>query len=155
MAEVDLDNDPEKLSAEVARLAGLFGTEDIAAQWKKGFDAEYAKLNKDLRAAWPGSRSPAVVSHVFTTWAAELAGATTADMYGPEAVTPGRLSELSAMKPALVLDNAHMSTGTVLPDSGATQVKIANYPSDDLDLLSVYRDAAAELKKAMEEIRSR
>ncbi|MDT0488420.1 ABC transporter substrate-binding protein, partial [Streptomyces sp. DSM 41640] len=48
-----------------------------------------------------------------------------------------------------VLDNAHMSTGTVLPDSGAEQVGIVNYPGDDLDLLAVYRDAAAGLKKAM------
>ncbi len=42
-----------------------------------------------------------------------------------------------------------MPTGTVLPDSGAGQVKIVNDPGNDLDLLSVYRDAAAELKKAM------
>ncbi|MFD6227664.1 ABC transporter substrate-binding protein [Streptomyces sp. NPDC060232] len=149
LVEVELDNDPDKVSAEVGRLAGLFGTADDAAQWKTGFDAEYAKLNKELQAGWPGGRSPSVVTQVFTAWSAKLAGATTVGTYGPEAVTPAQLAELAAKKPSLVLDNAHMSTGAVLPDSGAKQVRIVNYPGDDLDLLPVYRNAAAELKKAM------
>ncbi|WP_284574806.1 zinc ABC transporter substrate-binding protein [Streptomyces sp. 2P-4] len=149
LVEVNLDNDPDKVKAEVDKLSGLFGTADAATTWKTGFDAEYGKLAEDLQAAWPGGKSPNVVTQVFTTWAARLAGATTVGTYGPEAVTPAQLAGLSAKKPALVLDNAHMSTGTVLPDSGARQVKIVNYPGEDLDLLPVYRNAAAELKKAM------
>ncbi|AXE23885.1 ABC transporter substrate-binding protein [Streptomyces globosus] len=149
LVEVNLDNDPDKVKAEVDKLSGLFGTADAATTWKTGFDAEYGKLAEDLQAAWPGGKSPNVVTQVFTTWAARLAGATTVGTYGPEAVTPAQLAGLSAKKPALVLDNAHMSTGTVLPDSGARQVKIVNYPGEDLDLLPVYRNAAAELKRAM------
>ncbi|MFI1828180.1 ABC transporter substrate-binding protein [Streptomyces sp. NPDC020412] len=149
LVEVKLDHDPDELKAEVTRLAGLFGTEDGATRWKEEFDTEYTKLHKDLRAAWPGGRSPSVVSQVFTTWAAELAGATVTGTYGPEPVTPAQLADLSAKKPVLVLENAHMSTGTVLPDSGARQLEIVNYPADDLDLLAVHRDAAAELKKTM------
>ncbi|MFE9928858.1 metal ABC transporter solute-binding protein, Zn/Mn family [Streptomyces sp. NPDC005533] len=149
LVEVNLDNDPDKVKAEVDKLGALFGTADAAAQWKTGFDTEYAKLNKDVQAAWPGGKSPSVVSQVFTAWAAKLAGATSVGTFGPEAVTPAQLADLSAKKPALVLDNAHMSTGTVLPDSGAKQVKIVNYPGEDLDLLPVYRNAAAELRKAM------
>ncbi|ARF75936.1 ABC transporter substrate-binding protein [Kitasatospora albolonga] len=149
LVEVNLDNDPAKVTAEVERLGALFGTEDAATKWKAGFETEYDRLNKDVRAAWPGGKAPSAVSQVFTVWAAELAGATVAGTYGPEAVTPAQLAELSAKKPDLVLDNAHMSTGTVLPDSGAEQVGIVNYPGDELDLLAVYRDAAAGLKKAM------
>ncbi|GAA4787095.1 hypothetical protein GCM10023329_42550 [Streptomyces sanyensis] len=149
LVEVNLDNDPDKVKAEVDKLAALFGTADAATRWKKTFDTEYGKLNKDVRAAWPGDRSPVVVSQLFTVWAAKLAGVSPAGTYGPEPVTPAQLAELSAKKPALVLDNAHMSTGTVLPDSGAEQVKIVNYPGEDLDLLAVYRDAAAGIKKAM------
>ncbi|MFJ3202542.1 ABC transporter substrate-binding protein [Streptomyces sp. NPDC086989] len=149
LVEVNLDNDSGRARSEVARLGKLFGTETAAAQWTASFDAEYAKLAKDVRGAWPGGRSPAVVSQVFTTWSAELAGATQVGTYGPEAVTPAQLAELSGKKPALVLDNAHMTTGTVLPDSGAKQVEIVNYPGEDLDLLPVYRNAAAALKKAM------
>ncbi len=149
LVEVNLDNDPEKVNAEVGKLGKLFGTEDAAAKWKIGFDTEYAKLNKEVQAAWPGGRSPSAVTQVFTAWSAKLAGVTVVGTYGPEPVTPAQLADLSAKKPALVLDNAHMSTGTVLPDSGAKQVKIVNYPGEDLDLLPVYRNAAAELKKAM------
>ncbi|MFF8833473.1 metal ABC transporter solute-binding protein, Zn/Mn family [Streptomyces sp. NPDC015131] len=149
LVEVALDNDAAKVKAEVKRLAGKFGTEKAASGWTAAFDTEYAKLGAELKAAWPGGKSPAVVSQVFTTWAASMAGATTVGTYGPEAVTPAQLADLAKKKPALVLDNAHMSTGTVLPDAGAAQVKIVNYPGEELDLLTVYRDAAAELKKAM------
>ncbi|MEU1276782.1 zinc ABC transporter substrate-binding protein [Streptomyces sp. NPDC005805] len=149
LVEVALDNDPAKVKAEVARLADKFGTSGEAAAWQKTFDTEYAALGKDLKSAWPEGKSPNVVSQVFTAWAAGMAGATTVGTFGPEAVTPGQLKDLSAKKPALVLDNAHMSTGTVLPDSGAKQVPIVNYPGDDLDLLAVYRNAADALKKAM------
>ncbi|MFG2630284.1 ABC transporter substrate-binding protein [Streptomyces sp. NPDC048473] len=149
LVEVNLDNDADKINAEVTRLGKLFGTDDAAAQWKTTFDSEYAKLSKDLKAKWPGGKSPVVVSQVFTTWAAKLAGANLVGTYGPEAVTPAQLAKLGKMKPALVLDNAHMSTGTVLPDSGAKQVEIVNYPGDDLDLLPIYRNAATVLKEAM------
>ncbi|MFD4372346.1 metal ABC transporter solute-binding protein, Zn/Mn family [Streptomyces sp. NPDC058486] len=149
LVEVNLDNDPAKAGAEVARLGALFGTEDAAAQWKTRLDAEVTKLNGELKSAWPDGKSPAVVTQVFTGWAAALAGATPVGTYGPEPVTPAQLAELSAKKPAFVLDNAHMSTGTVLPDAGAEQIAIVNYPGEDLDLLAVYRKAAAEVKKAM------
>ncbi|MFE2880267.1 ABC transporter substrate-binding protein [Streptomyces roseus] len=149
LVEVNLDNDADKVKAEVARLGALFGTEESAARWTAAFDAEYAKLSKEVQDSRPGGKSPAVVSQVFTTWSAKLAGAAPVGTYGPDAVTPAQLAELSGKKPSLVLDNAHMSTGTVLPDSGARQIEIVNYPGADLDLLPVYRNAAAELEKAM------
>ncbi|WPW26761.1 ABC transporter substrate-binding protein [Streptomyces atratus] len=149
LVEVNLDNDADKVEAEVAKLGKLFGTEGTAAKWKTTFDSEYAKLSKDLKAKWPGGKSPVVVSQVFTTWAAKLAGANLVGTYGPEAVTPAQLAKLGEKKPALVLDNAHMSTGTVLPDSGAKQVEIVNYPGEELDLLPVYRNAATAMKEAM------
>ncbi|MGW6455390.1 ABC transporter substrate-binding protein [Streptomyces sp. NPDC055078] len=149
LVEVKLDNDAGNVKAEVTRLGGLFGTSDAAAKWNTSFDSGYAHLSKELKAAWPGGRSPAAVTQVFTSWAAKMAGVTTVGTYGPEAVTPAQLAELSKKKPRFVFDNAHMSTGTVLPDSGAKQVKIVNFPGKDLELLPVYRDAADELKKAM------
>ncbi|MEO3973860.1 zinc ABC transporter substrate-binding protein [Streptomyces sp. CAU 1734] len=149
LVEVKLDNDAGNITAEVNRLGGLFGTSDAAAKWNTDFGTGHDRLVKELKAAWPGGRSPAVVSQVFTAWAAKMAGARVVGTYGPEAVTPGQLAELSAKKPGLVLDNAHMSTGTVLPDSGAKQVEIANFPGRDLDLGSVHRKAADELRKAM------
>ncbi|MGA4839067.1 metal ABC transporter solute-binding protein, Zn/Mn family [Streptomyces sp. G45] len=149
LVQVNLDNDAPKAVREVTRLGGLFGTEVAAEKWTKTFEREYAKLSKDLKSAWPDGRSPAVVSQVFTTWSARMAGARTVGTYGPEPVKASQVAELARKKPAFVLDNAHMSTGTVLPGTGAEQLRIVNYPKDDLELLPVYRDAAAQLKKAM------
>ncbi|WP_073949313.1 metal ABC transporter solute-binding protein, Zn/Mn family [Streptomyces kebangsaanensis] len=149
LIEVDLDNDAAKTSAEVVRLGKLFGTQDAAAKWDTTFKSEYGTLQKELKAAWPGGKAPAVVAQVFSVWSAKMAGADLLGTYGPQAVTAKQLADLAAKKPAFVLDNVHMTTGKVLPDSGARQVEIVNYPGKDLDLLAVYKNAAETIKKAM------
>lgn len=149
LVEVDLNNDPEVVTAEIARLGALFGTEQTAEQWNETFESEIAELNSAIENSWPGEESPRVVAQVFTGWAAKLAGATTVGTYGPESVTPAQLAELSAEEPDLVLDNAHMSTGEVLPGTDAVQIDVVNYPGDDLDLLTVYRDVAEQLREAL------
>ncbi|MEU4147658.1 metal ABC transporter solute-binding protein, Zn/Mn family [Streptomyces parvulus] len=149
LVEVGLDNDADKVKAEVTRLGAMFGTEPAAAEWITSFDAEYGRLRKDLESAWPNGEAPTAVAQVFAAWSAKLAGARVVGTYGPEAVTAEQLSDLSRKKPQLVLDNVHMTTGTVLPDSGARQVGIVNYPDKGLDLLTVYRNAATTLEKAM------
>ncbi|MEU2600749.1 zinc ABC transporter substrate-binding protein [Streptomyces hirsutus] len=149
LVEVNLDNDADKAKAEVTRLGKMFGTEAAAAKWITSFDTEYGKLQKDLKSAWPDGKAPTVVAQVFSAWSAKLAGAEVVGVYGPEAVTAKQLSDLSGKKPQLVVDNVHMTTGTVLPDSGARQVGIVNYPDKDLDLLIVYKNAATTLQEAM------
>ncbi|WP_215450363.1 metal ABC transporter substrate-binding protein [Streptomyces sp. ATCC 21386] len=149
LVEVGLDNDADKASAEVARLGKLFGTEDAAAKWDTSFKSEYGTLQKELKEAWPDGKAPAVVAQVFSVWSAKMAGAEVSGTYGPEAVTAKKLSDLAKKKPAYVFDNVHMTTGKVLPDSGAKQVEIVNYPGKDLDLLAVYKNAADTIKKAM------
>ncbi|MFB7573449.1 metal ABC transporter solute-binding protein, Zn/Mn family [Streptomyces sp. NPDC056165] len=149
LVEVNLDNDADKVKAEVTRLGEMFGTQDAADKWIKSFDTEYAALQNDLKAAWPDGKAPTAVAQVFATWSAKMAGAELVGTYGPEAVTAKQLSDLSKAKPQLVLDNAHMTTGKVLPDSGARQVEIVNYPARDLDLLAVYKNAATQVEKVM------
>ncbi|MFF7449731.1 MULTISPECIES: metal ABC transporter solute-binding protein, Zn/Mn family [unclassified Streptomyces] len=149
LVEVNLDNDADKASTEVSRLGKLFGTEDTAAKWDTSFKSEYATLRKELKAAWPGGKAPAVVAQVFSVWSAKMTGAQVVGTYGPEAVTAQQLSDLAKKKPAYVFDNVHMTTGEVLPDSGAKQVEIVNYPGKDLDLLAVYKNAADTITKAI------
>ncbi|MET7905452.1 zinc ABC transporter substrate-binding protein [Streptomyces sp. NPDC005355] len=149
MVEMNLDNDVATTSADVTRLGKLFGTQDAATKWNASFKSEYGTLQKELKAAWPGGKAPAVVAQVFSAWSAKMAGAELRGTYGPQAVTAKQLAGLETKKPAFVLDNVHMTTGTVLPDSGARQVEIVNYPGKDLDLLAVYKNAAETIKKAM------
>ncbi|WP_431683071.1 metal ABC transporter solute-binding protein, Zn/Mn family [Kitasatospora sp. KL5] len=147
--EVTLDNHRDATATEVTRLGAAFGTEQAAARWNTAFAAEYEKLARQVKAEWPAGKAPVVVTQTFTSWAADLAGVQPAGSYGPEAVTPAQLAELSAKKPQFVLENAGMSTGTVLPGSGAKQIDIVNYPGEGLDMLAVYRSAAEQLRKAL------
>ncbi|MEV6021799.1 zinc ABC transporter substrate-binding protein [Streptomyces sp. NPDC052036] len=149
MVEMNLDNDVATTSADVTRLGKLFGTQDAAAKWNTSLKSEYSALQKELKAAWPGGKAPAVVAQLFSAWSAKMAGADLRGTYGPHAVTAKQLADLETKKPAFVLDNIHMTTGTVLPDSGARQVEIVNYPGRNLDLLAVYKNAAKTIKKAM------
>lgn len=148
LVEVNLDNDPATTEAAVTKLGKLFGTGQAAGNWNAKFDAQRKKLAEQVKSSWPGGKQPVVVAQVFTTWAAKLAGAQLAGTYGPDQVTPAQLSKLSAEKPAFVLDNENMSTGTVLPGSGAKQLNIVNYPGADLDVIAVYRKAAEQMEKA-------
>jgi zinc transport system substrate-binding protein len=149
LVEVNLDNAKRRLTAEVTRLAELFGTRNAAADWNRAFELEYGKLADQLKSAWPGGQRPTVVSQVFVTYAAELAGAEIVGTYGPDPVTASQLADLAAKKPQFVFDNAHMSTGTALPGSAAKQVSIINYPGDDLDMLGVLRTNASAVTHAM------
>lgn len=149
LVQVSLDNDATKASAEVTRLGELFGTADAAAKWDTSFKSEYGTLQKRLKTAWPGGKAPAVVAQVYSVWSANMAGAQLTGTYGPDAVTATQLSDLAKKEPAYVFDNVHMTTGEVLPDTGAKQVEIVNYPGEDLDLLSVYKNAAETIEKAM------
>ncbi|MFG2288194.1 ABC transporter substrate-binding protein [Streptomyces sp. NPDC048595] len=148
LVEVNLDNDPAATEAGVTKLGKLFGTEQTATKWNAEFAAQRKKLAEQVKSTWPDGKRPVVVAQAFTTWAAELAGAQLAGTYGPDQVTPAQLSKLSAKKPEFVLDNANMSTGTVLPGSGAEQLSVVNYPGADLDVIGVYRTAAEQMEKA-------
>lgn len=147
--QVTLDNSPDVVRAEVRKIAEKIGTTPAADAWLGTYDKEIADLQAKVRQAWVNGRPPKVVSQVFVTYAAKIAGAEVLGTYGPQPVTPGQLAELTGKNPELVLDNKHMSTGTVMPGSTTRQVTIVNYPGEDHDLLGVYRGNADEIIKAL------
>ncbi|MEU4806152.1 zinc ABC transporter substrate-binding protein [Actinosynnema sp. NPDC023587] len=146
---VRLENTPDVVKSEVRRLGGLLGTEAAAEEWVREFDATLTGVAATVKAAWRDGRAPRVVSQAFVAYMAAITGAQVVGGYGPEPVTPAKLAELAAARPDLVLDNAHMSTGTVLPDSPAEQVQLVNYPGEDLDLLGVFTTNAEEIARAL------
>jgi zinc transport system substrate-binding protein len=149
LVQLNLDNSPDVVRTEVRKLADKLGTTSEADAWLTQYDKTITDLRGKLRQAWVAGKPPKVVAQVFVTYAAKLAGAEVLGTYGPQPVTPGQLSDLVGKKPDLVLDNVHMSTGTVMPGSGAKQVKIINYPGGDYDLLSVYQANTDEMVKAL------
>lgn len=147
---VRLENTPDVIRSEVRRLAGILGTQDAAEQWITTFDATLTSTKDTVRAAWRDGRPPTVVSQAFVAYMAAITDAQVVGTFGPAPITPSQVAELSAKKPDLVLENAHMSGGgEVLPDSGAKQVTIINYPGEDLDLLGVFTTNAEEIAKAL------
>jgi zinc transport system substrate-binding protein len=147
--QVNLDNSPDVVRAEVRKIAEKIGTTSEADAWLSTYDKEITGIEAKIKQAWAGGKPPKVVAQVFVTYAAKLAGADVLGTYGPQPVTPGQLSELTGKSPELVLDNTHMSTGTVMPGTAAKQVKIINYPGGDYDLLGVYRTNADEIIKTL------
>ncbi|MER6946758.1 zinc ABC transporter substrate-binding protein [Nonomuraea sp. NPDC000554] len=148
LIEVGLDNAPAKVKAEVTRLAGEFGTAEAAKTWTAGFDAEYAKLKQQVTGA-TGGTPPVVVAQAFVAWAADLAGAQPAGVYGPQPPTAGQVAELVAKKPRLVLDNSAMPGGDALADVQAKRVVINNFPGQGFDLLAMYKANADALLAAL------
>ncbi|GAB3483998.1 zinc ABC transporter substrate-binding protein [Amycolatopsis cihanbeyliensis] len=149
LVELKLDNARDTMTAEIRRLAGMFGTEQAAESWIGGFETEYDRLSSEVRDAWREGKPPKVVHQAFLGFAAQLAGAEVLGTYGPGPVTARQLAELSAKEPEFVFDNEQMSTGTVLPGSSARQLGLSNYPGEDMELLSVYRTTAQRIIAAL------
>ncbi|WP_113703694.1 metal ABC transporter solute-binding protein, Zn/Mn family [Nonomuraea lactucae] len=137
LVEVALDNAPDKVKAEVRRLGGEFGTADAAAKWTATFDTAYAALKQKVTSAAKDAK-PVIVTQAFVAWAADLAGAQPAGVYGPQPPTAGQVAELAAKKPALILDNSAMPGGDALASVGAKRVVINNFPGEGLDLIQMY-----------------
>jgi zinc transport system substrate-binding protein len=146
LVPVKLENTAEVIKAEVARLAQLFGTASVAADWLSTFDRDQAALAAGVRSK-TGSQPRAAISHVFMAYWGNFAGLTIVGTFGPEPVTPSQLAVLTAKKPELILANAHLP-GT--PEvAGARRVDLINYPGSDLDLMSVFRTNTDRLAAAL------
>jgi zinc transport system substrate-binding protein len=142
--EVKLDNTPDRVKAEVARLGAAFGTGAAAKSWTAAFDAEYAALKRKL-----SGKSPVIVAQAFVAWAADLTGVRPAAVYGPQPPTAAQLADLAARKPTLILDNSAMPGGAALADIRARRVVIDNFPAADHDLIGMYRTNAEAILDAL------
>ncbi|HMZ08666.1 MAG TPA: hypothetical protein PK078_13705 [Anaerolineales bacterium] len=142
---VATENSPEAIHKEVTRLGELFGTQDKAAAFLEKFDAEYASLSEEVKAA-VGDQKPVVVNQLFVTPWVYFAGLESVGAYGPMPMTPDDLKALTDKSPAFVFENAHMGGGDpIVEATGATMVELINFPGDDMDLLSVFRKNAETL----------
>ncbi|WP_250573969.1 metal ABC transporter solute-binding protein, Zn/Mn family [Nonomuraea sediminis] len=148
LIEVSLDNAPGKVKAEVRRLGGAFGTADAAEKWTESFDTEYAALKQKVTTATKGT-TPVIVCQAFVAWAADLAGARPAGVYGPQPPTAGQIADLAARKPQLILDNSAMPGGDALTNLQAKRVVIDNFPDQGLDLIAMYRANADAIVAAL------
>jgi zinc transport system substrate-binding protein len=144
--ELNLENTPKTIHSEVTRLGQLFGTSTQATQWLATFDRRYAELSAQLKGAEP-QPAPNAVAHVFMAYWGEFAGLPVKGTYGPEPVTPGQLAQLTALRPGVVLANAHLPSNPDIP--GASTIELINYPGADLNLLGVFEENTRRLTAAV------
>ncbi len=144
--ELNLENTPKNIHSEVTRLGQMFGTSARAAQWLTAFDQRYAQLSAQVKAAEP-QPAPTAVAQAFMAYWGEFAGLPVKGTYGPEPLTAGQLAQLTALRPALILDNAHQPAN---PDiGGARTVELVNFPGADLSLLGVFEENTRRLTAAV------
>ena len=146
---VNTENSPEAIRKEVTRLAELLKTQDKAKGWLDNFDKEYAKLSDALKAK-ANAAKPTIVSQVFVTPWLMFSGLQSAGCYGPAALTPAQLKTLADTKPTIVFENAHMGGGDpVVEATKAKKVMLINFPSDNLDLLDVFKTNSQRIGEAL------
>ncbi|MGH2952313.1 MAG: ABC transporter substrate-binding protein [Solirubrobacterales bacterium] len=144
--ELNLENTPTNIHAEVTRLGELFGTRAQATEWLSTFDRRYAELSAQVKTAEP-QPVPNAVAHVFMAYWGEFAGLPVKGTFGPEPVTPGQLAQLTALRPGVVLANAHIPNN---PDiAGARTIELSNFPGADLNLLGVFEENTRRLSDAL------
>ncbi|GAB6059220.1 hypothetical protein [Desulfonatronum parangueonense] len=145
LVEAHLENSPVVIHKEVLRLGELFGTRDKAEQFLLEFDTEYARLNTTLREHFATQGNRAVAQVFMAVWA-DFAGLELAGTFGPGLLQPGALLRLSAQKPDIVLDNAHMPAGAPIAEAAnAALVRVINFPAPGMELLDVFRENARVL----------
>lgn len=148
MVEVRLHNSPEVIREEVLRLGEMFGTRDRAEAFLKDFERECDALRAEVRQAFAGSGRRVVAQKFMAMWA-DFAGLELLGTYGPGMLQPGDLLRLSALKPDLVLDNAHMPAGEPVAEAaGAGLVRLINFPGPGQDLGDVFKTNARALVSA-------
>lgn len=138
LISITADNAPDNVIAEVTRLGESFGTSTQAAAWVSDFEVALDEFRAEITTALGSDAAPAIASQAYTTWLADLITPNVLT-FGPAQPTVSEVSELTLASPRLVLDNAHMTSGRVLPDADAIQVNVINYPASDLDVIALYR----------------
>lgn len=142
---VHTNNSPPILEESVAQLAASLGREEQFAQWAEQLRALAAELEAGAAAADTASITAAVQGHQerFVRWL----GYDVVVVYGPGEVTPGKITELVAADPDVIIDNWHSAQGEAFAQEGRPYYSLLNFPGprDTVTLLDVLRHNGREL----------
>jgi zinc transport system substrate-binding protein len=149
MLVVTTSYDPKIVRQEVAAIAAALGTraqaEAFAARYERAWRESAERLQKGT-----GDRSPVVVAQRFMVPWVPLLGVEPAGTFGPGPVSPEDLRRLKALRPTLIVDNAHAAPAAALAEvTGARRVALVNFPEGDEGLLEVLRRNVRSLDAAL------
>lgn len=147
---VQVDNQPANIKKQVMALAEKFGTQAAVTAWLARFDQRVATLQKDIAAAMPQPK-PRAVAQVWMAYWAPFASMELAGTYGPRPLTASDLARVSALKPDVVLINAHVQGGDLFNDLPAKKIVLHNFPpADNIDLIAIFERNAKAIIEAMQ-----
>ncbi|MDO4769787.1 MAG: ABC transporter substrate-binding protein [Brachymonas sp.] len=146
---VRVDNQPANIKKQVMALAEKFGTQQAAAAWIARFDQRVAALEKEIAAAVP-KPAPRVVAQFWMAYWVPFASMELVGTYGPRPVTASELAKLSALKPDVVIINAHVQGGNLFNDLPAKKIVLHNFPpANNIDLIAIFEGNARAIIEAM------
>ena len=148
---VHVDNQPENIRKQVRQLAERFGTQQAANAWLARFDQRVAELRKNIAAAMP-QPAPRAVSQIWMAYWAPFASMELAGTYGPRPVTASELARLAALKPDVLILNAHVQSNHVFNDLPARKIVLYNFPpANNIDLIAIFERNAHAIIEAMKQ----
>lgn len=147
---VQVDNQPANIKKQVMTLAERFGTQAAAAAWIARFEQRVATLQKDIAAAVPQQPRPRAIAQFWMAYWVPFAQMELAGTYGPRPLTASELARLSALKPDVVIVNAHVQGGNLFNDLPAKKIVLHNFPpASNIDLIAIFEGNARAIIEAM------
>ncbi|QSB09547.1 hypothetical protein JTI58_21585 [Lysinibacillus fusiformis] len=132
-AVIEVDNTPDGYLNEARKLANIWGTQAEEAKWEEEFNKVVEELEQ--LAKKQDVSKVKVISQVYMTPLVKWFGFDVVGEYGPEELTAAQLKDLIALKPDLIVDNAHMPQGKGLATASdkTKLVELRSYPDGTLN----------------------
>lgn len=149
---VRVDNQPANIKKQVMALAEKFGTQAAAAAWIARFDQRVAALEKEIAAVVPQQPKPRAIAQFWMAYWVPFASMELAGTYGPRPLTASELAKLSALKPDVVIINAHVQGGNLFNDLPARKIVLHNFPpANNIDLIAIFEGNARAITNAFKQ----
>lgn len=139
------ENTPEALKKQTRLLAEKLSTVDAQKAWETELDRITSSLLAEAKEKGLSGKRAVVSKHMlpFAKWI----GIQVVGEFGPEEPGAGRVGELAALKPDLIIDNYHNPQGkTIAEMAKAKRVELRNFPGPEHNgILDLLKDNAGKL----------
>ncbi len=140
--------DPQGVRKEIAAIGDALGTRARADAFADRYDAQWAASTQRLRAR-SRTKTIVVVQKFILPWA-QLLGVEPVATFGPGPLSADELRRLSALRPTLIIDNAHAAPSAALAEvTGAQRAVLTNFPGSGESLLDVLNRNTQRLEAAL------
>ena len=142
-------NTPDNLKEQTRLLAAKLGTTEKQKSWEVEFERVVSAIKEAATKQNVPEKRVLVHKHLadFVKWL----GYQVVGEFGPEELSPAKMTELAGLKPDLIIDNFHNPQGRGLADiTKAPRVELRNFPGPEhKSLQELLLDNARKLELIM------